>query len=188
MVEIDDLKIIYHYYARIAGASEATINILYDQLCESYDGPHRHYHIMKHLAHMFTEFFKHQEHFLDEAAKVAMAIFYHDYIYNAQPGDDEIASKEIARSDLSILGFGKTFIDRVCQLIDYTRTHDAPEDDFVARLFLDIDMSILATPRDTYITYADNVRREFIRFDASTFYRARSEKFLTPCLKKRRYF
>ncbi len=149
--------------------------LVYNRVHSAYCQDHRAYHNLSHIEQFFGEFEKHCHLFGDEAPLVAMAIFYHDIVYNAEPGKDEMASIRQARQDLTILRFKPEQIDRICQLIDYTRTHDAPADDFTALLFLDMDMSILASDPKRYKKYVAGIKKEFKRYDPVHFLRGRNK-------------
>lgn len=172
-------------------AETKKLEIFFNRLIERYEEVHRGYHDVDHLLDLSTHFEEHEEKFSKDRKAVIAALFYHDAIYECQPGEDEIQSASYMRSELENLGVAPDIIDRAEELILRTADHDAPKDDYVARLFLDMDMSILGARFDVYDNYLDGVAKEFcIKHNISRqqFDQARLSMFVDPTLQKGRIF
>ena len=152
-----------------------------------YMEPHRGYHNLRHLSELFVLYDDYKT-LLKSPKAVLAAIFYHDAIYDPAAKDNEEQSAELARKDLTAMGFEPEFVDRVAQLILYTKTHDCPATDNDAKLFLDMDMAILGAKPDRYASYIKGVRQEYAMYDDKSFYAARLQRFLLPTSEKSHLF
>jgi predicted metal-dependent HD superfamily phosphohydrolase len=153
---------------RACGVAPATAAPHLDALLAAYREPHRAYHGVEHLAHVFTE--------LDGVPlwdpAVEWATWYHDAVYRPGRRDNERRSGALARATLERLGLER-LAPRVVQLIEATRTHETGNDDLAAQLFLDADMAILGADPATYERYALAIRREHRLIPAFMFARGR---------------
>lgn len=153
-----------------------------DVLVSAYREPHRAYHDLGHLAHVFAE--------LDAVPlwdpAVEWAAWYHDAVYRPGKRDNERRSAVLARAALEEVGL-RHLASRVVQLIEATATHDARSDDTVAQLFLDADMAILGAAPATYERYARGIRREHRGVPAFLYARGRHH-FLRDVLARRSIF
>jgi predicted metal-dependent HD superfamily phosphohydrolase len=126
-----------------------------EALVAAYGEPHRAYHRLDHVAHVFAE--------LDAVplldASVEWATWYHDVVYHPGQRDNETLSAALARTTLAALGVQR-LEQRVVQLIEATRLHRADTDDAAALLFLDADLAILGAESPAYRRYAEGVREE----------------------------
>lgn len=128
----------------------------------AYDSPGRHYHTWTHIEACLREA---AELTFDDALAVYAALLFHDAIYVAGAKDNEARSADLAAAQLQRCAlFDGARIARVEHLILLTASHgalpvDAPEDD---KKLIDIDLSILAAPAETYALYARNVRSEWV--------------------------
>jgi predicted metal-dependent HD superfamily phosphohydrolase len=137
-------------------------------LLSAYREPHRAYHGVDHLAHVFAE--------VDGVPlrdpAVEWAIWYHDAVYRPGKRDNERRSAALARVTLEQLGLER-LAPRVVQLVEATATHEAGSEDAAARLFLDADMAILGAEPATYARYTLAIRREHRDIPAFLFARGR---------------
>ena len=152
-----------------------------------YREPHRGYHNTFHLADLFS-LYDDCISFLKNPQAVLAAIFYHDAIYDPAAKDNEEQSAALARKDLAAMAFPPAFIDRVAELILYTKSHDCPPGDNDAALFLDMDMAILGANPARYAQYIKGVRQEYAIYDDKAFYAGRLNLFLLPTAQKPRLF
>ena len=140
----------------------------FDALVSAYREPHRAYHDLEHLAHVFAE--------LDGVPlwdpTVEWATWYHDAVYRPGKRDNERRSAVLARATLEQLHLDH-LAPRVVQLIEATARHDASSDDAAAQLFLDADMAILGAAPAPYERYVLGVRREQHHIPAFMFARGR---------------
>lgn len=92
--------------------------------------------------------------------RLGLLVLMHDYYYDPLYPDNELESSTIAA------GMFPEFSNYLIQGILATKTHTLEGvSDTVKReigLFLDADMSVLAADEDEYISYAENVKAEYL--------------------------
>ncbi|KAK6362598.1 hypothetical protein TWF730_000055 [Orbilia blumenaviensis] len=144
---------------------------------DAYSEPHRSYHNTTHINFMLDKL---AQDVSSEIVKlsdwegkcVMFAVWWHDFVYNPQAKDNEIQS---------IIAWER-FVDQVSEtspvlepyktpvssLIHCTIKHSIPSPTSDSLLspalvsyFLDLDLAILATSRDIYTAYANNIRSEY---------------------------
>ena len=159
-----------------AARREAELN----KLLAAYSAPERHYHNVQHLENLFTQVAALPLH---DATVVALAIWYHDAVYEALRGDNEAKSAEWALAFLAQTTLEPARQTRVADLIRRTADHTQPQppDDADLLLFLDADLSILGAPEAAYWDYARQVRREY-RLVPDLLYRPGRRKVLAKLL------
>ncbi|UYM06734.1 HD domain-containing protein [Solicola gregarius] len=133
--------------------------------------PHRHHHDRTHLADVLAA--------LDELAAggepfdaevVRTAAWFHDAVYDPRADDNEERSAELA---LELLPSDEN-PSEVARLVRITRTHAADAGDSNAAALCDADLSVLASDRERYDRYADNVRREYAHVPDADFHAGRA--------------
>ena len=144
--------------------TSAAITALWQDIAARYNEPQRAYHTLKHIYQLFEQF-EHIKHCLHEPHIIALALFFHDVIYDPKRSDNELKSAEYAVEVL------KNYLSaEQCQhiytLIMMTATHqlDKLADEYKisdAAFLLDIDLSILGAPWSEYEQYAKDVRQEY---------------------------
>src|SRR3712207_6614815 len=102
------------------------------RLIDRWSEPGRHFHNLKHLVHVLSR--------VDELAEethepdlVRLAAWYHGAIFDAaekaayanRGGEDEVASAELARTELTELGLPQRAVERVVQLVTALARHTA---------------------------------------------------------------
>lgn len=127
-------------------------------LMAAWSGPERHYHDLSHLRSMLDGLVSYQ-HLADNADAVALAIWFHDAVQDADRPDDEERSAEWAHQALTEAGC-HDLANTVHGMILATKTH-APTDDVDTALLLDLDLAILGQPRPIYERYVRGVRAEY---------------------------
>ena len=133
-------------------------------LCESlqaaWAGPRRHYHDSCHLGECLAWLQRWAAH-AERPAEVALALWFHDAVYDPRAADNEALSAAWARRALAQAGADGAAAERVAGLILATR-HDAPaEEGRDAALLLDIDLAILGSPPERFARYDRDVRLEY---------------------------
>ncbi len=135
----------------------------FDRLVARHGEPQRHYHRIEHVAAVVRDVIELAE---DEALPyaeldlVVAAAMFHDAVYDPTASANEVRSADLARSELSALGWSTADIERVAALIVGTATHHDPVDLATAVLF-DADLAILGTTPDGYEHYRSAVRLEY---------------------------
>ncbi len=179
-------QILNNIWNHYVGKNEHSQNI-YDALIERYDEQHRAYHNVGHLVELFEYFYKHKDNFKDPRT-VALALFYHDIIYDVSHKDNEARSALMVLKDLPALGFNVNFCERVANLVTMTASHICDENDMDAALMLDMDMAVLGLPNPDYKRYARAIEKEYKSYYPTTFYQQGRIQFLNIYRKKERFF
>ncbi len=163
------------------------------ELEAAYAQPPRAYHNFGHVQALLR-------HYAEVAAgpgwqqprEVALAVLYHDAIYEAGRADNEARSAQLAASAIErwLPGEG---IDtgRVVQLIELTARHgqlraDALDAD--AALFLDSDMAILGAPPAVFDAYDRGIEQEYRGKVPGFLFRLNRRRFLKGVLAQPRIF
>lgn len=131
---------------------------VFPQLRVAYSAPTRHYHTKAHI----TECLALLDRFTDLAThpyEVAMAIWFHDAIYDTTRSDNEERSATWASRFLGSVGVAQEKGDRITAMILATKTHESSNAD--CKLLLDIDLSILGADPETFIAYDQAIRQEY---------------------------
>lgn len=177
------------FYQHLAALTTDTLpppNALWQNIILHYREPHRAYHNLSHIAQLLTQFDR-IEYVLDAPHMVALAIYYHDIIYDPQRSDNEAKSAEYADEQLAHL-LSDVQRKRLKSLIMMTAAHEQTEpDDMDAAYLLDMDLSILGADWHTYAAYADAVRKEYAHVTTPD-YRAGRTRVLAGLLAKPRLY
>ena len=120
-----------------------------------YTEHHRHYHNLDHVKRLLSLC----EELDINDPQIILAVFYHDTIYHPGNSRNEEESADFAGESLSRLGVELGRVDQVCGMILATADHLAPQDEALIQLFLDLDMSILGSPRKEYKSYVEGVQK-----------------------------
>lgn len=131
---------------------------LFDELAAAYAEPHRHYHGPRHLAECLAHLDRVRG--LARAAdEVAVALWFHDAVYDPRAGDNEERSAAWAAAALGAAGAPAGTVGRVVDMVLATRHHLGDDPD--ATLLLDIDLGILGAPPDAFARYDRAIRAEY---------------------------
>lgn len=141
-----------------ARASAADVEGAGMDLLRRWSEPTRSYHDRTHLTEVLDRLAEIGDAGAD-AAVTRLAAWFHDAVYAAQPGQDEVASAELARHELKALGVGDDVAERVAALVLVTADHGADDDE--ARALCDADLAVLAAGPERYRSYVAGVRREY---------------------------
>ncbi|WP_418121546.1 N-methyl-D-aspartate receptor NMDAR2C subunit [Variovorax sp. 160MFSha2.1] len=134
-------------------------NSLYDELQRRYAEPQRHYHTMQHLGECLA-WFEREKALAEHPGEVALALWFHDAIYDVHAHDNEARSADWARQALLEAGAAADAAERVHALVMATR-HDAVPQGRDAELLIDIDLSILGAERARFDEYERQVQAEY---------------------------
>lgn len=145
-----------------------------DDLLARYAEQHRHYHDQRHLTELLDT--------IDELAGLAddpdtvrLAAWFHDAIYDPQAdaGENEEVSAQLAELELSAYGVPVEQVEEVGRLIRLTAKHDCEPDDPNGAVLCDADLRILSLPADRYDEYAAGIRQEYAHIGDRDFARGR---------------
>lgn len=167
---------------------------LRDALLGRYAEPHRRYHTLQHLGECLDTFERERDH-AQRPGEVALALWFHDAIYDLQAHDNEARSADWARDALHAAGIDADATQRVHDLIMATK-HDAQPTDADARLLVDIDLAILGAEPERFAEYEQQIRAEYAHVPLEVFaprrrlilarFLARDPLYQTPGVRARR--
>ena len=147
------------------------LSSIYQQLLKAYTEPHRAYHTVQHIVECLDLF--HQiKHLLIDSFAVELAIWFHDFIYQAQANDNELQSaihmQKLCQTLNPIIS-----LEKVHDWIIATQQHQASTDSDLQYL-LDIDLAILGSPATRFAEYQQQIRFEYSWVDADVYQRKRT--------------
>ena len=160
-----------------------------ENLLERYEQPHRKYHTSVHLSEMLTALKTlYKRHHTATPRAVLLAAWFHDAVYEANPGEDEAASADLARTTLTPLASTGFLTNRevtaIAHLIELTASHQLADgiEEYTsgaltradAAFFLDADLAILAADSPRYTRYVAGVRAEYAHYTLDAFTRGRA--------------
>ena len=160
-----------------------------ENLLARYEQPHRKYHTSVHLSEMLTALKTlYKRHHTATPRAVLLAAWFHDAVYEANPGDDEAASADLARTALTPLASTGSLTNRevtaIAHLIELTASHQLADgiEEYTsgaltradAAFFLDADLAILAADSPRYTRYVAGVRAEYAHYAPDAFTRGRA--------------
>ncbi|MBF6607159.1 MAG: hypothetical protein ITG00_00280 [Flavobacterium sp.] len=148
--------------ARKYTSNEALIQELWHEIEANYAQPHRYYHNLSHLENLFSELIMVQE-LVADWDTMMFAVFYHDLVYEPTNSRNEEDSAVIMRQRLTDIGYPEIKILHCSHLILATKVHGATDNADI-NYFTDADLSILGKNRDVYITYVQQIRKEYSIF------------------------
>jgi predicted metal-dependent HD superfamily phosphohydrolase len=164
-----------------------------DALLARWAEPHRRYHTPQHLRECLALLAAHR-HEAAHPGEVAIAVWFHDAIYDTARHDNEAASADWARRVLRAAGAAEETMSRVDALILATRHSQGPATPD-ERLLVDIDLAILGAEPARFDEYERQIRDEYGFVPQDTFrarragilrgFLARPALFATPSLKAR---
>lgn len=158
---------------------------LYETLRARYAEPQRHYHTMQHLDECFARLAESRTD-AERPYEVELALWFHDAVYDVRRHDNEEQSAAWAATGARDAGLPTAVADRVHVLIMATR-HDRMPDTPDARLLVDIDLSILASPVDRFDEYERQVREEY-SWVPDALFRSRRREILAGFLARPHIF
>ena len=154
-----------HLSALNDAVTPVAITALWQDIATRYSEPQRAYHTLDHLKQLFGQF-EQIKPCLHEPHLIALALYYHDVIYDPRRSDNELKSAEYAIEALRC-SLSEDQCQSIYALIMMTATHQidtlAHEDKISDTAYLlDMDLSILGAPWSEYQVYAQAVRQEYV--------------------------
>ena len=165
--------------------SLAAINALctpaiFEALAAAYRHPSRHYHTGVHIAACLTELESVQQ-LAVRPDEMAVAIWFHDAVYDTRRVDNEERSAAWAANYLTDAGASQDVVQRISAMILATKTHDAH--DAESALMVDIDLHILGSPPPFFEVYDRAIRQEYAWVPESD-YRGKRAEVLQAFLRR----
>lgn len=146
------------------------------ELAQLYSEPWRKYHTLEHIVELTTAIHGVEGLTPEQKTYLTIAAFYHDAIYYPTSSTNEAESAELLK-DHSSKSSSKdpSAVSRLSNLILMTKSHleILSSIDPLDQLFLDLDMSILASHPDRYALYRRQVRNEYACYNDEQFLKGR---------------
>lgn len=158
----------------------------FSELSSYYSHSDRGYHNLKHIKEMLNCFQRYKIRFTNPN-EVYLAILLHDVIYDVSKKDNEHQSALVAEQFINRhIENDDINIDLVKQLIELTALHaeDISGIDEEAKIFLDIDMVILAASRKRLHEYENGIFKEYSKLYSKDVYITGRRDFLKSVLGK----
>ena len=157
-----------HLSAMCSHITLEQVSILWQDIAMRYNEPQRAYHSLQHIQQLFGQF-EQIKHLFHEPHIIALAIYYHDVIYEPTRSDNELKSAEYVVESLT--GYlSAEQCQHIYALIMMTASHQIDnwsnetkerEKYSDAAYLLDMDLSILGSSWSVYEHYAHAVRQEY---------------------------
>jgi predicted metal-dependent HD superfamily phosphohydrolase len=148
---------------------------VFETVCGRWAEGHRKYHTLQHLRECLA-LFDRDRLLAEHPGEVAIALWFHDAIYDTTRHDNEAESADWARRELRAIGAPPEGADRVHALVMATRHSDVPATPD-ERLLVDIDLAILGADEARFDAYERQVRDEYAHVPEALF-RARRREIL----------
>ncbi len=156
-----DIRVIWDEVLDALGVTRSTQrDQAFQSLVSAYREPHRHYHNLAHISNVLSVLLMHETEIIDRKA-LLLAAMYHDVVYDPKSNENEQRSAEYATKTLREFALPAELIERIEQLILFTKNHSASADDSDSLLLLDADLTVLASTTVVYDEYRDAIRKEY---------------------------
>lgn len=144
-------------------------------LLDAYSEPQRHYHTLQHLRECLT-WWQRCKQWMQRPVDVALALFYHDVVYQPKKADNEAKSALWLQQHLHG-HLPEAQLQRIQQWVLATASHQHHGDEADLAWVLDIDLSILSADTTRFQEYERQIRLEY-RHVPSLIYRCKRRQIL----------
>lgn len=163
-----------------ATASETAIDSAGRRLLDRWMAPERKYHNVRHLVDLLQHVDQLQQE-THHPHRVRLAAWYHGAVFDAaesaayarRGGEDEHASAEFAREELTELGLSEAAVDDVVAMVQALARHSSSASSPDCGVLCDADLAILAADPQRYKSYLEDVRAEYAHIPTEDFVKAR---------------
>ncbi len=128
-------------------------------LAQRYREPGRRYHTLAHVRDVLDQLDAVADQ-LGHPGEAALAVWFHDAVYDPRRSDNEDESAALARRVLEAASAPSAQVDRIASMILDTR-HQGPAASPAGALVADADLAILAAPEDEFDAYERAIREEY---------------------------
>jgi predicted metal-dependent HD superfamily phosphohydrolase len=142
-------------------------------LGEHYSEPHRAYHNLRHIKECFEELDSVVNEAKDHAA-LALALWFHDVIYDPHRSDNEEQSAALMLKTCAEAGISERTLSSSHALILATKAHTGSGHPDIP-LIVDIDLSILGKNPERFDEYENQIRQEYSWVPQQVFSAKRAE-------------
>ncbi len=158
----------------------------FTELTQRYSEPHRAYHTLQHLEECFA-WFESARPLIRAPGEVALALFYHDAIYDTRAKDNEERSVGLAAAVLEeYCGADRELVASATSLILATR-HDVIPASGDPQVLVDVDLSILGASADRFDEYERQIRFEYSWVSEADFRKGRAAVLETFLAREKIY-
>jgi predicted metal-dependent HD superfamily phosphohydrolase len=161
------------------------ITELWAEIEQKYTVKQRHYHTLTHLQSLLKQLLEIKDK-IGNWDPILFTLYYHDIIYDAQKGDNEEKSAELAEIRMKQLSVPDQFIKSCKSQILATKNHQS-DHDTDTNYFTDADLSILGQGLEDYTIYYQNIRKEYAVYPYLV-YKTGREKVLKHFLMMERIY
>lgn len=130
------------------------------KLLACYSEPHRHYHTLQHLTECLASL-ETVSNLAIHPAEVAIALWFHDAIYDVKRQDNELQSALWAKQTVIAYGAALDVAERIYALVMATRHRTRPQT-VDEQLLVDIDLSIFGADTERFEEYECQIRQEYL--------------------------
>ena len=141
---------------------------LHAALVKAWEEPHRVFHTKEHLRDCLFHLEQERWGGLIEGvnrARLALALWFHDAVYDVRAADNEEKSAAWATQSLALLDVSSDNIDIVRHLILSTKPSYARTDSFLEDWMHDIDLHIFGVQVLKFAQFTQDIRQEFAWVD-----------------------
>ncbi|MGA6135311.1 metal-dependent hydrolase [Acinetobacter dispersus] len=139
---------------------------IFNKLIAAYNEKQRAYHTLQHLYECLVLVDSIRAD-LNDAHAVALALWFHDAVYNPHAKDNELKSAELFEQylaqDLSI-----DIVQKIKQWIIATQKHESTNE-LDLQFLLDIDLAILAASPERFEEYEQQIQQEYAWVDPDVY-------------------
>ena len=145
---------------------------IYNELIATYSERQRAYHTVQHLYECLS-LMEAVQYELNDPYAVALALWFHDVIYDPQAPDNELKSAELFEQ-LMAQDLQLDTMQKIKRWILATQKH-APTDETDLQFLLDIDLAILAATPERFMQYEQQIQQEYAWVDPEVYSIKRKE-------------
>lgn len=135
----------------------------------AYDTPPRAYHTLAHLTDVLDQLDWAKTCIADATpdtfARIELALFYHDAVYDPRATDNEAQSRNLFMHHAAAFGMHDDDAAAIARLIDITAAHTQASA-LDERILCDCDLAILGAEQPAFAAYDRNIRREYAHVPA----------------------
>lgn len=158
---------------------------LYKDLERRYSEPHRFYHNFQHIENCFNQMDMISGNEIDPIL-LEFSLWFHDAVYNPKANDNEEQSAYLAKGVCKDAILPESFCKKAQELILMTK-HTCEPIDYLQKIIIDIDLSILGSDPRTYDIFEMNIRKEYSHVNEPAFLAGRSS-ILNGFINRNRIF
>lgn len=178
---IDELHDSFRNLCKLSEIDFSTAEQIWKVIVEKHSEPQRFYHTLQHIHELYENYQRISSAISPDArSTVLWTIFFHDIVYDPLSKTNEEDSAFLFKTLLQPYLANELVAD-VKHYILATKTHQESAlstTDENLRIFLDLDLGILAANAERYSQYAQQIRQEYIHFEDSAYRQGRSQVLL----------